>query len=165
MRVSIIAAMSSNRVIGRDNALPWRLKADLRRFKKLTMGHTLVMGRRTFESIGRALPGRSTVVVTRREDFTAPDVRVTHTLEEALGLAVSEELFVAGGADIYRQTLGRADRLYLTLIDLQCEGDAFFPELDTSGWRLVSEEIHDADEGQPAYRFVVYDRMKEGKPR
>lgn len=162
MRLSIIAAMSANRVIGRNGKLPWRLPADLARFKSLTTGHCLLMGRKTFESIGRPLPGRTTVVISRRRDYAPGGVLVAHSLEEALRMATGEEVFIAGGAQIYRQTLGRADRLYLTVLDREFEGDAFFPEYDESGWRLVSEERHEpAEETSYAYRFLVYERRRD----
>ena len=158
MKVSIIAAMSSNHVIGRDNELPWKLKPDLQRFKQLTMGGALIVGRRTFESIGRLLPGRTTIVVTRQPGYEPAGVTVVHSIDEALHRAPGDEAFVAGGADIYRQTLDRADRLYLTMLERQYEGDAFFPEIDPLRWRLVSEERHPAQEGRPGFRFQTYDK-------
>jgi len=156
--VSVVAAMSANRVIGRDNALPWTLKADLRHFKRLTMGGTLIMGRRTFESIGRPLPGRSTVVVTRSA-LRAPGVLVAGSIEEALRVAPGPEVFIAGGAEIYRQTLELAGKLHLTVLEMECEGDAFFPDIDPSRWHLSSEERHAGEGGEPAYRFVTYERI------
>lgn len=161
MRISIIAAMSRNRVIGRDNRLPWRLPADLARFKKLTMGRCLLMGRKTFESIGRPLPGRTTIVITRQKDYAPADVRVAHSLEEALGKAIGDEVFIAGGAEIYRQALPLADRLYLTVIQKSFEGDAYFPELDKSSWQLVWEADHKKDEDNPYdYGFLLYERKQ-----
>lgn len=168
MKISIIAAMARNRVIGRGNSLPWRLPADLERFKRLTMGHCLLMGRKTFESIGRALPGRSTIVISRQREYSPPGVLVARSLDEALSFAAgrvkfkvdADEVFVAGGAQIYEQALPRAGRMYLTLIDADFEGDAFFPEFDESAWRVVSEERHDATDGQPyAFRYVDYERL------
>jgi dihydrofolate reductase len=159
MRIAIIAALGSNRVIGRDNAMPWRLPEDLRRFKRLTMGHDLVMGRRTYESIGRPLPGRRTIVVSRQPGYRREGVVAVASIEAAIEAAQGDEVFIAGGADIYAQTLSRADRLYLTLIDQAFEGDAWFPAFDPAGWRVVEQEEHepDADHGFP-YRFLVYDR-------
>ena len=157
-RLSAIVAMAANRCIGRDNALPWRLPADLKRFKQLTLGHTLVMGRRTYESIGRPLPGRTTVVVTRQPGYAPQGVRVAHSLEQALVLAEGDEVFIAGGADLYRQTLERVDRLYLTRIERDYAGDTFFPEVDLSRWRLVAEEPHPATETAPPFSFLTYER-------
>ncbi len=157
-RMSLIAAMAANRVIGRDNRLPWRLPADLKRFKRLTMGHALIMGRKTFESIGRPLPGRSTIVVTRQTGYAPPGVQVAHSVQEALDLA-GGEAFIAGGAGLFQETLPVADRLYLTLIEKEFEGDTFFPDFDPSGWRLVEEERHEPDAEVPyGYRFQIYDR-------
>ncbi len=162
MRLCIIAAMSANRVIGRNGKLPWRLPADLARFKSLTTGHCLLMGRKTFESIGRPLPGRTTVVISRRRDYAPGGVLVAHSLEDALRMATGEEVFIAGGAQIYRQSLGRADRLYLTVLDREFEGDAYFPEYDESDWRLLSEERHEpTEETSYAYRFLVYERRRD----
>jgi dihydrofolate reductase len=163
MRVSLIVAMASGGVIGRDNRLPWHLPADLRRFKRLTMGHPLVVGRKTFESIGRPLPGRTMVVVTRDPGYAPPGVRVAHSVDEALAVAAAaeggDEVFVAGGAEIYRQTLPRADRLHLTRIEAEIPGDTRFPEFDESQWRLTQEERHEPDDEVPfAYTFQIFDR-------
>jgi dihydrofolate reductase len=160
MRRSALVAMAKNRVIGRDNTLPWRLPADLARFKRLTMGHTLVMGRKTYESIGRPLPGRRMVVITRQPGFHPEGVQVVHSLEEALAAAPAgeQELFIGGGAEIYRQAFPLTDRLYLTLIEREVEGDAYFPALDLSGWTLVEEEAHLGAEEPLPYRFLTYDR-------
>jgi dihydrofolate reductase len=159
MTLSAIVAMASNRCIGKDNTLPWRLPADLKRFKQLTMGHTLLMGRKTYESIGRPLPGRTTVVVTRQRDYAPEGVRVAHSLEQALELARGDdEAFIAGGADLYRQALERVRRLYLTRIDRDYPGDTFFPEVELSGWRLVTEEPHPATATEPPFSFLTYER-------
>ena len=158
MTLSAIVAMAANRCIGKDNTLPWRLPADLKRFKQLTMGHTLLMGRKTYESIGRPLPGRTTVVVTRQRDYAPEGVRVAHSLEQALELARGDEVFIAGGADLYRQALERVRRLYLTRIDRDYPGDTFFPEVDLSGWRLVTEEPHPATATEPPFSFLTYER-------
>src|SRR4029079_5034922 len=160
-------ALAQGGVIGRDNRLPWRLPPDLRRFKRLTMGHPLLLGRRTFESIGRPLPGRTTVVITRRPDWAAkgvpPGVIVARSVPEALSLARAqpggEEVFVAGGAEVYRETLALADRLHLTRIEADFPGDTFFPAFDPAAWRLVEEERHGPGEEAPfAYRFEVWER-------
>ncbi|HYO52498.1 dihydrofolate reductase [Archangium sp.] len=158
MRLSAIVAMASNRCIGRDNALPWRLPADLKRFKQLTMGHTLIMGRKTYESIGRPLPGRTMLVLTRQRGYAPEGVQVVHSLEQALELARGDEVFIAGGADLYRQSLDRVRRLYLTRIAREYEGDTFFPELDLSGWRLLAEEHHPATATEPPFSFFTYER-------
>ena len=163
MKLSIIAAMSSNRVIGRDNALPWRLKPDLARFKQLTMGSPLIMGRRTFESIGRPLPGRTMIVITRRTGYAPAGVRVAGSIAQALDIARDAapegEAFIAGGADIYRQTLDLAGRVYLTILEKAYEGDVFFPDMNLSDWRVTGEERHPAASDLPAFRFLVYDRV------
>ena len=159
MRLSAIVAMAANRCIGKDNTLPWRLPADLKRFKQLTMGHTLIMGRKTYESIGRPLPGRTMIVVTRQRDYAPEGVRVVHSLEQALEQARGDdEVFIAGGADLYRQSMERVRRLYLTRIEREYEGDAFFPEVDLSGWRLLAEEHHPATATEPPFSFLTYER-------
>ncbi|HKO54683.1 MAG TPA: dihydrofolate reductase [Thermoanaerobaculia bacterium] len=161
MRISIIAALAANGVIGRGNRLPWRLSADLKRFKALTMGHHLVMGRKTFASIGRPLPGRTTIVITRDEGFRADGVEVAHSLEEALALAGNDdEVFIAGGAEVYRQALHVADRMYLTRVHSDVEGDVTFPEFDdVTEWRLDDVEHCEADEKNDyPFSFLVYDR-------
>ncbi|RKH31731.1 dihydrofolate reductase [Corallococcus sicarius] len=157
-RLSAIVAMAANRVIGQGNTLPWRLPQDLARFKRLTLGHTLVMGRKTYDSIGRPLPGRTTVVLTRQRDWAAPPgVQVAHSVDEALKKAATDtEVFIAGGADLYAQTLERWQRLYLTRIDRDFPGDAHFPPVDLSAWRLVEEEPH--PEGELPYGFFTYER-------
>jgi len=164
-RISLIAAMGSNRAIGLDNGLPWILPTDLRRFKALTMGHVLVMGRKTYDSVGEPLPGRTTIVVTRQPDYAPPGVLVAHSVEEALERAVREEpteIFVAGGEEIFRQTLDRADRLQLTWIEKDFPGDTFFPEFDESAWLLTEREDHEATAKDPfAFSFRVYDRIQE----
>ena len=160
MRLSIIAAMSANRVIGNNNNLPWRLPADLKRFKSLTLGHHLIMGRKTFESIGQPLPGRTTVVITHQTGFAPEGVLVAHSIDQALQMASGDdEVFVAGGAQIYQQMLPRADRLYLTSIHEEFEGDTDFPEFEESDWQLISEEDHAADEKNPySYSFLIYEK-------
>jgi len=162
MRLSILAAMSPDRVIGLDNRLPWKLPADLARFKQLTMGHYLLMGRKTFDSIGKPLPGRVSVVVTRQKTFQHDGVLVAHSLEEALEHVRFEvEVFVAGGAQIYELTLPLASHLYLTIVDGEFEGDTHFPEFDQNQWKLTAEESHEADElNRWAYVFKTYQRIR-----
>ena len=164
MRISIIVAVAENGVIGRGGALPWRLSDDLRRFKQLTMGHTIIMGRRTWESIGRALPGRRTVVVSRNPDFrtNVDGVTATTSLDKSLSIAEvagDDEAFIIGGAELYRESLGRANRLYLTRVCATVEGDTSFPNIEWNDWQLVESEEHDANEkNEYAYRFETYDR-------
>lgn len=163
MKITLIAAMASNRVIGKDNDVPWKLPPDLKRFQRLTMGHVLLMGRKTYESVGRPLPGRTNLVVTRQEGFAPEGVHVARSLEEALVWAKQtgeSELFVAGGAEIYRQTLPVADRLQLTRIEEEFPGDAYFPEYDETEWVLVEREDHEPGDGAPfAYSYQVFDRL------
>lgn len=162
MKVSLIAAMAKNRAIGLGNGLPWHLPPDLRRFKALTTGRTLIMGRKTFETLKGPLPWRTTIVVTRREGYAPPGVLVAHSIDEALARAEGDEVFVAGGEDIFRQTLDRADRLYLTRIYEDFPGDTFFPEFDESAWRLVEREDHAATAEIPlAYSFEVWEKSEE----
>lgn len=152
--VALIVAVGKNRVIGRDNDLPWRIPDDLKRFKRLTLGHTLVMGRKTYESIGRPLPGRSTVVVTRQPAWSADGVTVVNSLPEALNQA--GDLFVAGGGEIYRQALGYADRLEITEVDQAPAGDVTFPDVDPAVWHETAREPHDG------FTFVTYRRSGPG---
>ena len=163
MWVSLIVAVSENGVIGRDGGLPWRLSQDLRRFKQLTMGHHLVIGRRTWEEVGTPLPGRTMVVVTRDHRFAAQGVLVAHSLDEALELARDDdEPFIGGGAEIYRMALERSlvDRLYITRVHAEIEGDTVFPEIDLEAWRLISREDHEADDkNQYPFSFLVYNRV------
>ena len=154
--------MAKNRVIGADNRIPWHLPNELQLFKKLTMGHHIVMGRRTYESINRLLPGRTSVIVTRQRDYKVPGAVVVHSVEEAMAAAGADaEIFVIGGADLFRETLPLADRLYLTTVDAEPEGDTFMPEIDMSQWREASSQSFAADEKHAHdYRLAVYDRIK-----
>src|SRR5215203_751915 len=151
MRISLIAAVAENGIIGRGGTLPWRLSDDLRRFKQLTMGQTIIMGRRTWESIGRALPGRRTVVVSRNSNFRTniESVETTTSLDGALesaDAAGDNEAFIIGGAELYRESLAAANRLYLTRVRSVVEGDTYFPEVPWDEWQLVESEEHDANE-------------------
>ena len=163
MRVSLIVAMAENRVIGNAGELPWRLPTDLAYFKRVTMGKPVLMGRKTWEAIGRPLPGRKNIVVTRNQAFAAEGAVVVHSLDAALDLVGSapgaEELMVIGGEEIYRLALPRADRIYLTEVDLAPTGDARFPDLDPSEWQEASREDHAADGDAPAHSFVVLERV------
>lgn len=163
--VAMIAALSRNRVIGVENQLPWYLPEDLRFFKRMTQAKPLVMGRKTFESIGRPLPGRLNIVVTRDSTFQHDGVRVCHDLASALALADQqatidgcEEIMVMGGGEIYAQALSFASRLYLTEVDVEVEGDARFPELDSQQWEEVQRVPGQPADGQPDYSFVEYRR-------
>ncbi len=155
MSLILIAAVSRNGVIGVDNALPWRLPDDLKRFRTLTMGHTVVMGRRTYESLPGPLSGRRCVILTRSgASPPASDVRTIHTLEEIFTTARTEDVFVAGGAMLYAQTLAAADRLYLTVVEATVRGDAHFPALEEADWRETESEHHPADARHPhAFTF------------
>jgi dihydrofolate reductase len=157
MQVSIIAAVADNGVIGRDGDLPWRLPADMRFFKRTTMGHHLVMGRKTWDSIGRPLSGRTMVVLTRDRDAQIPGAHVVHDLREAIDLAREagdSEVFVAGGAQVYAQALPLADRLLLTRVAATVDGDVHFPEYDPSAWVEVAREEHAADQ-RHAHAFAI----------
>jgi dihydrofolate reductase len=161
MRRSIIVAATENGVIGVDNRLPWRLPADLARFKQLTMGHHLIMGRRTYESIGRPLPGRITVVLTRTAGFDVPGVVVARSLDDAFAQATArndDEPFVCGGADVYAQALGECDRVYLTVVEREYTGDAIFRGLDSAEWQLRESEPH--SDAEPPFRFETWDRRR-----
>jgi len=161
VRVSLVVAMSRNRVIGRDQDLPWRLPDDLRYFKALTLGKPVIMGRKTYESIGRPLPQRTNIVLTRDPDYQAPGCQVCASLEEALRLVSAEpEIMIIGGAAIYRMALARADRIYLTEVHADLDGDTWFPKLDPTRWQQVVREDHLADERHAFdFSFVTLDRI------
>lgn len=161
-RVSLIAALAENRVIGRNNTLPWRLPADLKRFRRLTTDHPIILGRKNYESIGRPLPNRTNIVVTRDRNYRAPGCTVVDSLEAAFAAAGSvTEIFVIGGAELYTQTLARADRLYLTYVHAPIAGDTLFPEFALDDWIEIERERHEADaEHAYAYSFVTYDRRR-----
>lgn len=159
--LSLIAAMADNRVIGIENRLPWRLPADLQHFKRLTMGKPIIMGRRTWESLPGLLPGRTHVVVTRNNDYIADGAVVVHSLEEALArYEDAPEIMLVGGADLYRQGLPLASRLYLTEVHIAPEGDAFFPDYDRSQWREVQREEGVCDQRNSiSHAFVTLQRI------
>ncbi len=157
--LSLIVAMDRNRLIGRNGDLPWRLPNDLKHFKRTTLGKTILMGRKTWDSLGRPLPERQNWVLTRDRGFAAAGARVFHDLDAALAAHGPGELMVIGGAELYRQTLSRADRLYLTEVRAEVEGDAWFPEFDRAAWRETASEAHPADEKHAwPYRFVTLER-------
>lgn len=161
-RISLIVAVGRNGVIGRDGALPWRLPEDLKRFKALTMGHVMIMGRKTYESIGRLLPGRRSVIVSRQAGYVVAGATVAASLEDAIAAAGdAEEVFVIGGGEIYRAALPSVHRLLVTEVDASPEGDAWFPPVDTTLWRETAREVHDPGPGAdtPGFAFVDYERV------
>lgn len=163
MMISLIVAMDRNRVIGKDNKLPWHLPADLAYFKRITMGHPIIMGRKTFESIGRPLPGRENIVVTRNRSFQPEGCTVIHSIDDIQKIAAErdKEVFVIGGAELFQASLPFADRLYITKIDASFPGDTFFPSFYEEDWRLVSSEKGPKDEKNPYdYVFLLYERKR-----
>lgn len=162
MKLFIVAAVANNNVIGNENRLIWHLPADLKHFKELTTGHTMIMGRKTFESIGQPLKGRKTIVVTTQPDYDAQGCQLAHSIEEAIKMVKHEkEVFIAGGAEIYRQTIDLyyTRRIYLTRIYANFEGDTFFPEIDPEKWQVIEREDHQPDEkNQYSYSFLTYKR-------
>ena len=160
-----MSEIKRNRVIGRDNAMPWHLPEDLRYFKAKTLGKPIVMGRKTFDSLGRPLPGRTNIVVSRQADLKLDGAQVFASIDDALNAARQQaqadgvdEVMVIGGDNLYRQTLERADRIYLTRIDSEPEGDAWFPDFDEQAWTLASERAVAAGEGYPAHAYQVLER-------
>jgi dihydrofolate reductase len=164
MQVSIIAAIANNNVIGNENQLIWHMPADLKHFKALTMGHTMIMGRKTFESIGSPLKGRTTIVISRQKDYDARGCKVAASLEEALTIVKDEkEVFIAGGAQVYRQAIQmkRTRKMYLTRIFASFEGDAFFPEIDMAEWECTERTDHQPDDkNKYPYSFRIYRRKR-----
>lgn len=154
--------MSRNRVIGARGTIPWHLPEELKRFKQLTMGHHIVMGRKTWESIGRPLPGRTSIVVTRQAGYVAPGAIVTHSLDDALAqCANDEEVFVIGGAELYAQAIPRAARLYLTLVDADVEGDTYMPPVNGGEWHEIASEFFPADSRHAfSYRCAIHERVE-----
>ncbi len=159
-RVSVIAALAKNRVIGIENRLPWRLPEDLAHFKALTLGHPVLMGRKTFESLGRPLPGRTNIVITRNPDYCRDGCVVAGSIPDALALCRDAgEIFFIGGAELYAQAIPLADRLYLTEVDIEAEGDAWFPDFERAAFRETARAAHTGEKGDPLrFDFVVYDR-------
>lgn len=167
INLSIIVAVAKNLAIGKDNKLLWHLPEDLKYFKRITMGKPIIMGRKTFESIGRPLPGRLNIVVTRQPEWQQDGVKVVHSIDEAITLAEAQatidgidELMVIGGAELYKTALPKASRIYLTKVDADIEGDTFFPTLDISEWTEMSRESFLASDGNPYnYDFCVLDKI------
>ncbi len=166
MRLSLIVAMAENRVIGNAGGIPWRLAGDLKHFKSITMGKPLIMGRKTFESIGRPLPGRTNIVITRNSSYQKEGIHVVEGLERALDAAKvaamtekADEIMVIGGSRIYEMFLPTADRLYMTEVHKEVYGDVYFPNFDRAAWKETSRQYHHAEEPDtPPYSFVVFDR-------
>lgn len=160
--VSIIVAIAKNGIIGGGNSLLWHISEDLQRFKRITSGHPVVMGRKTFESIGKPLPNRTNVVITRQKSYRADGCIVVHSLDEAISMfPPEEEVFIIGGAEIYRQALPLADMFYLTRIDTVYEGDTFFPDWSEAEWQLVSSERHERGENFPhPFEFQLYEQLR-----
>ena len=157
--ITIVLARAINGVIGRDGQLPWHIPGDLKRFKALTMGHHIIMGRKTFESIGRILPGRTTIVVTRNSGFRVDGAVVVHDFGDAIAKCAGDtEAFVIGGEKIFQSALALADKIYLTEIDRNFDGDVYFPAIDMRAWRLVEREMNHDPEQKLDYAFTVYER-------
>ena len=161
MKLSLIVAMDANHVIGHDNRLPWHLPADLKHFKATTLGKPILMGRKTWESIGRPLPGRTNIVITRNADYAADGCVVVHSLGEALRAAGgAREVMVIGGAELYRQVLPQADTIYLTLVHGEFEGHTRFPDWQLDEWREIERIDHEPDDKNPhAYSFITLERV------
>ena len=159
---SIIVAAAENNAIGKNNGLLWQMPEDLKFFKKTTTGHTVIMGRKTYESVGKPLPKRRNIIITRQKDYNVDGAEVVHSLDEALALCdPKEENFIIGGAEIYSQAMDKVDRIYFTLIYGEFEADTFFPPILQDFWQLVSESFHNADDKNPYdYNFMVYEKRK-----
>lgn len=162
MLISLIAALDRNGIIGKDNALPWHLPNDLKHFRELTRGKPVIMGRKTYESIGRALPDRANIILTRDLQYVAPGCAIVHSMEDALRAAGTvEEVMVIGGAEIFRLFLPRAKKLYLTFIDATFEGATYFPDWNPSEWREVERDERQPDQENPYhYAFVILERKE-----
>lgn len=163
MDISIIVGMGNQQEIGANNQIPWHLSADLKYFKKVTLGHPIIMGRKCYESIGRALPGRQNIVITRNPDFEASDCIIAHSLPGSLTIAKEsnpDEIFIIGGGQIYEEALTIANKLYITYIDIDVpDADIFFPSFSLEGWECIKKEVHQKDEkNQFDYTFAVYQR-------
>lgn len=157
-QVSLIVAVAKNGVIGHNNTLPWHLPEDLKHFRALTTGHHIIMGRKTYESLGRLLPGRTSVIVTRNTDYQLEGALIAHSLPAAIDLCKNDaEVFVIGGAELYQQALACVDKLYVTEVDLTPAGDAYFPRVDTDLWQISAREAHISAQGL-AFDYVCYQR-------
>ena len=160
--ISIIAAIAKNGIIGSGNQMPWHISEDLKRFKAITSGHPVIMGRKTFESLGRPLPNRRNIVITRNPDYDKAGIETAASIDEALALfEENEEIFIIGGGEIYRQTLPLADRMYLTWIDAEADGDTYFPPIDSEEWEIVFSERHEQGLTFPhPFEFMNYKRKR-----
>jgi dihydrofolate reductase len=162
MIISSIVAMNKDRIIGFENQIPWYLPGDLKFFKKTTMGHHMLMGRKCFESIGNPLPGRTNIIITRDPYYIVSNAIIVHSIEEGIFWSQKngeEELFIIGGGEIYKQSFHLWNRLYLTLVDIECKGDTWFPSLDMNEWKLISREDHTPDDRNPmSYSFLIYEK-------
>jgi dihydrofolate reductase len=160
MIISLIAAIGKNRVIGKNNSLPWKLPADMKRFRELTTGKPIIMGRKTFESIGKPLPNRTNIIITHDQNYKAEGCIIAHSIEEALKAAESnKEVMIIGGSQIYKEFLPKANKMYLTLIDADFDGNAYFPEYKVEEWKETAYEEHERDkDNQYSYTFVVLTR-------
>jgi dihydrofolate reductase len=166
MKISLIVAMASNRVIGLNNQMPWHLSADLKRFKQITMGHPIIMGRLTFEAIGRSLPGRTNIIVSRNSDYQAEGCVVVDSIQAAInyGCQLADEVFVVGGSTLYEATLPMADTLYITHINQDFEGDTFFPEMVNTQWiEIKREDVANDDTVSFSYSFLILKRDESRK--
>ncbi len=163
MTVTIVVAISENHVIGKDNKLLWYLPNDLKHFKDITTGHTVIMGRKTYESVGKPLPKRRNIIITR-QDIKIEGCEVVNSIEAALKLAIGEEeVFIVGGAEIYKQAMLLTDRIYLTIVHKEFDGDSFFPEINLNEWKAVSREDHGPDEKNSLpYSFITYEKVIRG---
>jgi len=160
MTLSIIAAVAANRVIGKEGDLPWHIPEDLKYFKRITMGKPVIMGRKTWETLDKPLPGRKNIVLTRQEDYQADGAEVVHNLDDAIQAAAGEhEIMILGGAGIYETALPRTDRMYLTHIYEAFEGDTHFPEFNRNNWEVVDRTESETEDGELTYSFVVYERI------
>ena len=161
MKISLIVAMASNRVIGNNNVMPWHLSADLKKFKKITMGSPILMGRKTYESIGRPLPGRTNIIISRNPEYRQEGCLVFNDIETAIKKAceIAGEIFIIGGSELYKATLPIADVLYITMINREFQGDTFFPDIDMNDWSEVEREnIHDDPDAAFSYSFLKFER-------
>jgi dihydrofolate reductase len=160
-RLSLIVAMAKNRIIGANGKIPWHLPNELQLFKSVTMGHHIIMGRKTYESISRLLPGRTTVIVTRQKDYAIAGAKMAHTLDEAVALCAGDsEIFIIGGGELYRAALPKADRIYLTVVDAEPAGNTKMPELDAAQWRVHGVQRYGRDDRHAHdYRFEIHDRV------
>lgn len=169
MTLSIIVALANNNVIGGGNTLLWKLPADFKHFKEITMGHPIIMGRKTYLSIGRALPERTNIIVTRQTNFTATGCIITHSLEDALAIATkskntSDEVFCIGGGELYQQALPLAQKLYVTHVHATFEGDTYFPAINPTEWQEIAREPHRADEkNQYPFEFISFKSLREDR--